>query len=90
VSSPAKKKNESKSASPFSVLARWFTETKQYLLAFAASIAAFGVLQHQIAELDWSNWVADIVAVIPPLLVFLCKTLPRLIKDRRQKILVPK
>jgi hypothetical protein len=88
VSPPAKKKKESKSDSPFSVLGRWLTETKQYLVAFAASIAAFGVLQHQIAKIDWTNWVADIVAVSPPLLVFLWKTLPRLIKEHRGRMLV--
>ena len=85
---PTKKKKKSKSDSPFSGLVRWFTETKQYLVAFAASIAAFGVLQHQIAKIDWTNWVAEIVAIIPPLLVFLFKTLPRLIKEHRGERLV--
>lgn len=88
MSPPAQKKKESTSYSPLTVVAGWFTETKQYLVAFAASIAAFGVLQHQIAKIDWTNWIADIVGVIPPLLVLLCQTVPRLIKEHRGKILV--
>ena len=83
-----KKEKEAKNDSPFKVIIRWFTEAKQYLAAFAASIAAFGVLQGQIAKIHWTNWVADVVALIPPLLVFICKTLPRLIKQRRERLLV--
>jgi hypothetical protein len=86
--SPPAKKREPKSDSPFSALVRWFSEAKQYLAAFAASIAAFGILQGQIAKIHWTNWVADVVALIPPLLVFICKTLPRLIKEHRNKVLV--
>jgi hypothetical protein len=88
VSPRAKKEKEPKSNSPFTVIIHWFTEAKQYLVAFSASIVAFGVLQGQIARIDWSNWVADTVAVIPPLLVFVCQTLPRLIKQRRERLLV--
>jgi hypothetical protein len=88
VSPRAKKEKEPKSNSPFALITRWFTEAKQYLVAFSASIVAFGVLQHQIARINWSNWVADTVAVIPPLLVFVCQTLPRLIKQRQQQLLV--
>jgi hypothetical protein len=80
--------SEPKSNSPFTVIIRWFTEAKQYLVAFSASIVAFGVLQGQIARIDWSNWVADTIIVIPPLLVFVCRTLPRLIKERRNRVLV--
>src|SRR5260370_12717004 len=83
-----KKEKESKSDSLLTVIIRWFTEAKQYLAAFAASIAAFGVLQHQISRIEWSNWVVDIVAVVPLRLVFACKTLPRLIKEHRNKVLV--
>ena len=88
VSPRAKKEKEPKSNSAFTVIIRWFTEAKQYLVAFSASIVAFGVLQGQIARIDWTNWIADIVAVIPPLLVFVCQTLPRLIKQRRERLLV--
>jgi hypothetical protein len=88
VSRPPKKKKEAKSDSSFSVLTRWFTEAKQYLVAFSASIVAFGVLQGQITRIHWTNWVADIVALIPLLLVFVCKTLPRLVKAQREKVLV--
>jgi Leucine-rich repeat (LRR) protein len=88
VSPRAKKEKEPKSNSPFTVIIRWFTEAKQYLVAFSASIVAFGVLQGQIARIDWSNWVADIVAVIPPLLVFVCQTLPRQIKRRRERVFI--
>jgi hypothetical protein len=88
VSPRAKKEKEPKSDSPFKVITRWFTEGKQYLIAFSLSIAAFDKLQSQIARLDWSNWVADTVVVIPPLLVFVCQTLPRLIKQRRERLLV--
>jgi hypothetical protein len=45
--------------------------------------------------MNWTNyrfhqraWVADTVAVIPPLLVFVCQTLPRLIKQRRERIVI--
>jgi Leucine-rich repeat (LRR) protein len=88
VSPQAKKEKEPKSNSPFTVMIRWFTEAKQYLVAFSASIVAFGVLQHQIARIDWSNWVADTIAIIPPLLVFVCQTLPRLIKQRRERVFI--
>ena len=83
-----KKEKESKSDSLLAVIIRWFTEAKQYLAAFAASIAAFGVLKHQISRIEWTNWVVDIVAVTPLLLVVACKTLPRLIKEHRNKVLV--
>jgi hypothetical protein len=85
---PAKKKKEPRNDSPFTAVIRWFTEAKQYLAAFAASIVAFGVLQHQIDKINWTNWVADAVAIIPPLLVFICKTIPRLIFEHRNQILV--
>ena len=84
----AKEEKEPKSNSPFTVIIRWFTEAKQYLAAFSASIVAYGVLQRQIARIDWSNWVAAILAAIPPLLVFVCQTLPRLIRQRRERLLV--
>ncbi len=58
----AKKEKAPKRNSPFKVIIRWFTEAKQYLVAFSASIVAFGVLQGQIARIDWTNWVADTVA----------------------------
>jgi hypothetical protein len=88
VSPRAKKEKEPKGNSPFTVIIRWFTEARQYLVAFSASIVPFGVLQGQIARIDWTNWVADTVAVIPPLLVFVCQTLPRLVKQRRERLLV--
>ena len=56
-----KKEKESKSDSLLAVIIRWFTEAKQYLAAFAASIAAFGVLKHQISRIEWTNWVVDII-----------------------------
>jgi hypothetical protein len=63
VSPRAKKEKESKSNSLFTGIIRWFTEAKQYLVAFSASIVAFCVLQNQIARIDWANWVSDILAV---------------------------
>jgi Leucine-rich repeat (LRR) protein len=88
VSPRAKKEKESKSNSLFTVIFHWFTEARQYLVAFSAAIVAFGVLHGQIARIDWTNWIADIVAVIPPLLVFVCQTLPRLIKQRRERVFI--
>jgi Leucine-rich repeat (LRR) protein len=87
VSPLAKKQKESKSSSPLTLPARWFSETKQYLFAFLASIAVFGLLADQIAKIAWNNWVVYVVASIPALLVFLCRTLPRLINEHRYKIL---
>ena len=46
----AKKEKEPKGNSPFTVIIRWFTEAKQYLVAFSASIVAFGVFQGQPRE----------------------------------------
>ena len=83
----ATKQKEPESSSPVPLPAGWFSEAKQYLFAFVASIAVFGWFEHQVPKIDWTNWVLNGIAVIPPLLVFLCQTLPRLINEHRCKIL---
>jgi hypothetical protein len=66
---------------------RFLSESRQYFLAVSAAVAAFGAIQiacEKISLPRWFSWLA----LVPPLLVFLFKTVPRLWRARRERILV--
>jgi Leucine-rich repeat (LRR) protein len=88
VSRLAKKQKESKSGSRSPLPDNWFPEKKHYLFAFVASIAVFALLAHHVPKIDGTNLFVGVIASIPPLLVFLCQTLPRLINEHRYRVLV--
>jgi len=72
----------------FMHFARWFNEENiAYLVAFAASLMVYGVLRGHVASIHGINWVTDFLVVIPLLLVFAFKTLPRLIARHSERLL---
>lgn len=71
----------------FSTARRFFTEARQYLLAVSAAIAAFGGIQLAFAKIGLPRWFSWF-ALVPLLLVFLFKTVPRWWTARGERILV--
>jgi hypothetical protein len=81
-------KNSGESSSSFALLKGGLTETKQYFLSLAAAISAFVAFQAFLAEQlhvpKWTAWLA----FIPPVLVFLFRTVPRLLEWRHKRVFI--
>jgi Leucine-rich repeat (LRR) protein len=67
-----------KSSTGFAPFKGWFTEARQYFIALPLAIGAFLAFRTYVVDtLHWPKWTAWL-AFIPPLLVFVFKTVPRL------------
>src|ERR1700731_4290495 len=89
--SPAAKKRktpERGSNSLFAVLTHSIDEAKKYFVSLVAALAAFSTFKLFVAGKiglpDWTPWLA----CIPPLFVFLWKTVPRLFEWRRNQVFI--
>jgi hypothetical protein len=77
-----------KSGSSFAQFKGWFREMKQYFVSLGVAITAFVAFQAILADKlgvpKWAAWLA----FIPPVVVFLCKTVPRLLEWRHERVFV--
>ena len=72
----------------FTALKGWLTEARQYFIALPLAIGAFLAFTNYVADvLHWPKWTA-FLAFVPLLLVFLFKTVPRLIEWRHQRVFI--
>ena len=82
------KKSSGKADSSFAPFKGEFTEAKQYFVSLVAAISAFiafqAFLANQFGVPKWTAWLA----FVPPVIIFLWKTVPRLIEWRRQRVFV--
>jgi len=86
------KKPSSKSGIPgeagdFAAGKRFFTEARQYFVAVAAMLGSIVAVQKWIPQIKW-NQPLFYLTLVPLLLVFLFKTLPRWWRARRERVLI--
>ncbi len=72
----------------FAAFKGWFTEAKQYFVSLVAALTAFiafqAFLAGQLGVPQWTAWLS----FIPPVIVFLWKTVPRFLEWRHQRVFV--
>src|SRR6266853_5885301 len=74
-----------KSGSSFAVFKGGFTDARQYFITFVAALGAFIAFKAFVIEkLSWPEWIAWL-SFIPPVIVFLWKTVRRLIEWRHKR-----
>jgi Leucine-rich repeat (LRR) protein len=87
---PKKSSKEGNAETGFGMFAparSFFTESRQYFLAVAAAVTAFGGIQIACAKMGLPRWVSWL-ALVPPVMVFFFNTIPRLWRERGERILV--
>ncbi len=87
----SKKKSEvahSKSGLGFAQVKDWLTEFRQYFVTLPLALGAFLAFKTFVIEKlglpEWTAWLA----FIPPLLVFLFRTVPRLVERRHEQMFI--
>ena len=74
-----------KSGSSFAVFKGGFTDARQYFISLVAALGAFIAFKAFVVQkLGWPEWTAWL-SFIPPVIVFLSKTVPRLIEWRHKR-----
>ena len=66
---------------------RFLADYREYLVALLATLGTLASVQVVGRKIDWRG-LGIWLALAPPLLVFLFKTLPRLVKARRERLAI--
>jgi hypothetical protein len=82
------KTSKRESNSLFGLLTESVDEAKKYFVSLVAALAAFLTFKIFVAgKIGWPDWTPWL-AFIPPLFVFLWKTVPRLLEWRRNRVFI--